>query len=250
MHDPVADVLVERAALEGGKTACILFSFLLHGALAAAAYYAATHTHAPQVVSVLNIRFSQAKQTVSGPALTATAAAPAPKIVKPAAPRIESPAPQPPPKKAAAKKPVEKNTVPYSLFGKSSKKGSETPETRALKPQVTSHQSPVTGAAGAAEPGVQTAALEGGDFPYTMYLERMKSKIGSNWFRPQSGDAVVVVYFAIERDGTIRDAKVETSSGNGMADRAALRSVLESSPLPPLPFGYNGTYLGVHLTFR
>jgi protein TonB len=248
MQDPVADVLGERAALEGGKTAGILFSFLLHGALAAAVYYAATHTHAPQVVSVLNIRFSQAKQTVSGPALSATAAAPAPKVVKPAAPRIESPAPQPP-KKAAAKKPVEKGTVPYSLFGKSSKKGSESPETRALKPPVTGSAQMGTGI-GTAEPGVQTAALEGGDFPYTMYLERMKTKIGSNWFRPQSGDAVVVVYFAIERDGTIRDAKVETSSGNGMADRAALRAVLESSPLPPLPFGYNGTYLGVHLTFR
>jgi TonB family protein len=58
------------------------------------------------------------------------------------------------------------------------------------------------------------------------------------------------VYFAIDRDGTIRDAKIETPSGDGTFDRAALRAVLESSPLPPLPFGYAGTYLGVHLTFR
>ncbi|PYQ53934.1 MAG: hypothetical protein DMF59_00450 [Acidobacteria bacterium] len=49
---------------------------------------------------------------------------------------------------------------------------------------------------------------------------------------------------------TIRDAKVEDVSGNGLYDRAALRAVLEASPLPPLPFGYSGTYLGVHLKFR
>jgi hypothetical protein len=42
----------------------------------------------------------------------------------------------------------------------------------------------------------------------------------------------------------------EIASGSGLYDRAALRAVLESSPLPPLPFGYNGTYLGVHLKFR
>jgi TonB family protein len=94
-------------------------------------------------------------------------------------------------------------------------------------------------------------ALEGGDFPYTLYIERLKTLIGGHWFRPQiSGGGKTTVYFVIERDGSIRDAKTESESGNGTFDRAALRAVLESSPLPPLPFGYNGTYLGVHLTFR
>ena len=54
----------------------------------------------------------------------------------------------------------------------------------------------------------------------------------------------------IMRDGTITEAKVETSSGNGTFDRAALSAVRSSSPLNPLPFAYDGTYLGVHLTFR
>jgi len=93
--------------------------------------------------------------------------------------------------------------------------------------------------------------LEGGDFPYTVYIDRMRTLIGSRWLRPQatSGEAATV-YFVIDRDGTSRDAKLETQSGNGTFDRAALRAVLESSPLPPLPFGYSGTYLGVHLNFR
>jgi TonB family protein len=90
-----------------------------------------------------------------------------------------------------------------------------------------------------------------GDFPYTIYIDRMKTLIGQHWLRPQAGGGIVAtVSFVIDRDGTIRDAKNEISSGNGTFDRAALRAVLEASPLPPLPFGYNGTYLGVHLTFR
>jgi TonB family protein len=84
-----------------------------------------------------------------------------------------------------------------------------------------------------------------------MYLTNMNRLIGTHWFRPQiSGDLTTRISFTINRDGSIADAKIEQSSGNGTADRAALRAVLETSPLPPLPFGYNGTYLGVHLIFK
>ncbi|HSP33133.1 MAG TPA: TonB family protein [Thermoanaerobaculia bacterium] len=229
MHDPVADVIGERAALDSGAAAGIILSLLLHASIAGAAFYAATHAKPPQIAGVLNIRFAPM------PSVAARFSAPAP---KPAAPRIEPPKPEPL-KTVDTKKPIQKNTVPFSPFGKSTKKGSEHPKVEPPKPVP----------AAPAEPQGVSAALEGGDFPYTMYLDRMKTRIGANWFRP-SVDATVVVYFAIDRDGSIRDARVETSSGNGMADRAALRAVLESSPLPPLPFAYNGTYLGVHLTFR
>jgi TonB family protein len=90
-----------------------------------------------------------------------------------------------------------------------------------------------------------------GDFPYTIYIDRMKNLIGQHWLRPQSGNGInTTVSFVIDRDGTIRDARNEIPSGDGTFDRAALRAVLEASPLPPLPFAYNGTYVGVRLTFR
>ena len=154
----------------------------------------------------------------------------------------------------APPKPIEQpksppKTVPFSPFGKSTKKGSETPPPKpkpipvAPQPAAAAPEIPIGGAA--------VTALEGGDFPYTIYIDRMKTLIGTRWFRPQSAAGpTTTVYFVIDRDGSIRDAKTETASGNGTFDRAALRAVLESSPLPPLPFGYNGTYLGVHLTFR
>ncbi|HXH90113.1 MAG TPA: energy transducer TonB, partial [Thermoanaerobaculia bacterium] len=90
------------------------------------------------------------------------------------------------------------------------------------------------------------------DFPYTIYIDRMKSLIGQHYLRPGAARAGTIgtVFFTVDRDGKIRDARSEISSGDSTFDRAALRAVLEASPLPPLPFGYNGTYLGVHLTFR
>jgi len=224
VEDRVAEILAQRAALESGTAAGVIFSLLMHSGLAAAAIYAALHAPAPKIASVLNIKFAPM------PAPPAVVEPP-----KPVAPRIEQPKPEPikPPE---TKKAPEKNTVPLSPFGKSKKKGSENP----VPPP------PVTRPPG--NPGV-TAQLEGGDFPYTIYIERMQTLIGSHWFRPQSANAVII-FFIIDRDGTIRDTKVETASGDGTSDRAALRAVLESSPLPPLPFGYAGTYLGVHLTFR
>jgi TonB family protein len=163
---------------------------------------------------------------------------------------MERPAPAVETKPAAPPKP-EKNTVPLSPFGKSPKKGAEhaapsvaAPVPAPLAPGITAGSAVPIGGAG-------VTALEGGDFPYTLYIDRMKTLIGSHWFRPQIGAGpTTTVRFVIDRDGTIRDARVETESGNGTFDRAALRSVLEASPLPPLPFGYSGTYLGVHLTFR
>jgi TonB family protein len=78
----------------------------------------------------------------------------------------------------------------------------------------------------------------------------MKSLIGTHWFRPQGATATATIHFTINRDGTIRDVMLEKPSGDGTFDRAAQRAVMESSPLPPLPFAFSGNYLGVHLTFR
>ncbi|HEX9163180.1 MAG TPA: TonB family protein [Thermoanaerobaculia bacterium] len=244
MQDRVAEVLAQRATLDSGFAAGVVISVLLHAGLTAAAVYAALHQPPPKIASILNIRFAPMRPAAAASAVRKPAATP-----KPAAPRIESPKPEPVKPVQTKKAPIEKNTVPLSPFGRSKKKGSESPAPPPPKP-TTENRQPTT-APTVPVGGTGIAGLEGGDFPYTLYIERMKTLIGSRWFRPQiSGDATVIVYFAIDRDGTLRDTRVETPSGNGAFDRAALRAVLESSPLPPLPFGYSGTYLGVHLTFR
>lgn len=238
MQDRVAEILHERASLESGAAVGIALSVILHAAMTAVALYAAWHQKPPRTATIVNIRFAQMP-----PEMTSAASQPP----APAAPpTLKEPQPVVEPTKPPAEKPVEK-TVPLSPFGKSTKKGSETPPAPAPQP------APATTGAATAVPvgGAGVTGLEGGDFPYTLYIERMKAIIGGHWFRPQvTAGTTTTVYFVIDRDGAIRDARTELVSGNGTFDRAALRAVLEASPLPPLPFGYNGTYLGVHLTFK
>jgi protein TonB len=242
MDDRVGDLLAERAHLGGGAGAGIAVSVFLHGSIAAAVIYAAMHAAAPQEMSTLSIRFAPIP-----PSVVATKPVTPPPVAK----KITIPEPV-----AEAPRPVvktEPKTVPLSPFGQSTKKGSEKPPAPhappptpqvAAKPGVVGGIDIPIGAAG-------VTGIDGGDFPYTIYIDRMKTLIGQRWLRPQVGGGIVAtISFVIERDGTIRDAKNEIPSGNGTFDRAALRAVLEASPLPPLPFAYDGTYLGVHLTFR
>ena len=237
MEDRVGDVLAQRAALHGGAGMGIALSLLLHGGLSALAIWAALHPAEAQTPRAIQIRLAPAARA-SEPVAAAAAKQPVAKMEKPAPTVVQSKPPVAPPPKP------EKNVVPLSPFGKSTKKGSETAAPSvAVPPPAPAIAVPVGGA------GV--IGLEGGDFPYTIYIDRMKTLIGSHWFRPQVGAGpTTTVHFVIERDGTIREAKIEAESGNGTFDRAALRAVLESSPLPPLPFGYTGNYLGVHLNFR
>lgn len=247
MEDRVADILDQRAHLESGTGAAVALSILMHGALMGTAVYAALHQPPPQPVSMVNIRLAQA----AAPAVRPASSTPAtPKIVEPKpveTPKIQEPKPEPE-KPVEAKKP-EKNTVPLSPFGRSTKKGAETPD-------VVPTPAPPASAPGVGTPadvpvgGSGVTGLEGGDFPYTIYLEGMQRKIGSNWYRPQVAGATTVIYFRIQRDGTLTDVKAVQKSGNGTFDRQAESAVRSSSPLNPLPFGYSGTYLGVHLTFR
>jgi len=242
MQDRVADVLAQRAALDRGAGIAIVLAVLFHGAIAAVIVYAALHAKPPQHASILNIQF--AKIPAAAPAITKPVQKPAASKIEDVKPKIEEPKPAPQPE--TPKKP-EKNTVPLSPFGRSTKKGSETPP-----PATPTPAPPSTSTAPEVAPGASAVTgLEGGDFPYTLYLSGMVKKIGDNWRRPQIDPGPgVVIYFRILRNGTIVESRVETSSGNATFDRVALSAVRSSSPLNPLPFGFEGNYLGVHQTFR
>lgn len=237
MEDRVADVLSQRAAMETGISAAVAVSLLLHAGVTGLAIWAAARHTTTEMPVVMNIKFAQ----------------PAPQPIVQAAPMTPQPVAALPKPIEAAKpieppKPGEKPVV-ASPFGRSTKK--ETPPARVSAPSATTTTTTTSTQPQIAVGAAGVTAIEGGDFPYTIYIDRMNTLIGTHWFRPQVGSgATTTLYFVINRDGSIRDSKVEVASGNPTFDRAALRALLESSPLPPLPFGYSGTYLGVHLTFR
>jgi TonB family protein len=123
------------------------------------------------------------------------------------------------------------------------------PSTRIEKKLVESAEVDTTTA-----PDIATGdmALDVEDFPFAYYLATIKRKIAANWRVPgtaQKGAIHCRVYFTISRSGAVDAPATETSSGNFLFDQAALRAVIQASPLPPLPGGFADDYLGVHFSF-
>jgi TonB family protein len=87
-------------------------------------------------------------------------------------------------------------------------------------------------------------------FPFSYYLTRVLGLIESNWFKPPVGPgARCRVRCVIDRSGRLLEAGIEEESGNPAFDRAALRAVYATAPLPPLPQGFVGGSLTLHLEF-
>src|SRR5687768_1171976 len=87
-----------------------------------------------------------------------------------------------------------------------------------------------------------------GDFRWAYYLAAIRNKIGARWVPPPGlgGRAVrATVYFRIGRDGAVSVARVEGGSGMAFFDQTAMRALQLATPLPPLPTGYDGEWLGV-----
>ena len=98
------------------------------------------------------------------------------------------------------------------------------------------------------------ARIEGAEaLGYSYYLNVILTRISDNWLNPYAGDAKVLtatVMFIIERDGTVRDVKVEKKSGDAAYDASCERALLVLDRLPPLPPEFTGPRLKLHLEFE
>jgi TonB family protein len=97
--------------------------------------------------------------------------------------------------------------------------------------------------------------VDAADFPFSYYLALVRDRIAGNWQPPAGlatgGEPVrTTVYFRITRSGALTGVRLETVSGAEYFDRSALRAVILSDPMPPLPAGFPGGDLGVHFGFE
>ncbi len=79
------------------------------------------------------------------------------------------------------------------------------------------------------------STLDVADFCCPDYIVVMIERIRSAWNDNQGASGMVRVKFTIQRNGAIVSPSVETSSGNSTLDLAALRAVVATKSLPPLP---------------
>ena len=89
---------------------------------------------------------------------------------------------------------------------------------------------------------------------YGYYVASMRARISANWLLSTISPNIVsaprsYMTFDILRDGTITNVQITQSSGIPEVDRSALRAILASNPLPPLPRDYSGASVGVQFYF-
>ena len=89
---------------------------------------------------------------------------------------------------------------------------------------------------------------------YGWYVQAVRNRVSSNWLLSTISPSIVnaprvYVDFDISRDGSISNAHITHSSGIPEVDRSALRAVLASSPLAPLPSSYSGNKVSVEFYF-
>jgi TonB family protein len=94
------------------------------------------------------------------------------------------------------------------------------------------------------------SSLDVADFCCPDYLVLMIERIRSAWAQDQGIAGQVLVKFTVQRDGRLADPVVERSSNSSRLDLAALRAVVMTKTLPPLPGAFPNPTLTVHLNFQ
>lgn len=166
---------------------------------------------------------------------------PKPLVPDPKAPKT-SEKPAPPPAKEETKKPA---TTPPAAAA--ALPASETPPAAIPKRQGSPFGNPL-----GASTQQATLGVEDPNFTYGYYLDRIVGAISAKWTRPPVGPEIkqVLLYFRIQKDGTITELKVVETSTSEIFDDAAMLAVTASAPLPPLPKSYAKDSLGIHLIVR
>lgn len=93
--------------------------------------------------------------------------------------------------------------------------------------------------------------VDNASFNYPSYFMRAFSKIERNWVNPVNANQALSckIHFLILRTGTIVEPRVKTSSGVDAYDRACMRALQTSTPLPPLPSDFQDDIIGITLEF-
>jgi protein TonB len=111
---------------------------------------------------------------------------------------------------------------------------------------------------GASASGVAVQGEGGGDFAtrYGWYVESVKRAISQNWIQTSIDPSVraarrakATATFRINRDGSIKNIRLDTSSGNRSMDDSANRALLSIDKFPALPADYSGSYVDVTFDF-
>ncbi len=265
MIDPVSEELASRERLILPWKKALGAALVLHLGVAALLLVGGGRHSRPLTLPRVQVRIGAlpapaggpaapaGSSAVSGAARTAPAAAPA----APAkAPKHVLPAPKATPRPSPGRAPTPLPAGPIAAAGPVVAHGEQaTPSGASPGGSGTSQGPGGTSDHTGSGRGIGLGSGDGGgatdeSFPYAYYLNRVLGAIEGNWFKPPATEGTRCrVRSRIDRSGRLLEAGIEEESGNPAFDRAALRAVFASAPFPPLPEGFLGGSLTLHLEF-
>jgi periplasmic protein TonB len=148
--------------------------------------------------------------------------------------------------------PPPQNAVPYGQGGSPS-----VPYSQSQAPPQTQAQSQFNLGGAASTGGLGfTGPGGGGDFGgrFAWYVDAVRNRVSSNWLQSTIDPSVrfaprAVITFDVLRNGTVANIQILQSSGNASVDNSAVRAILGSNPLNPLPSEYGGSKVSVEFWF-
>lgn len=232
-----------RVATPAGAAVGAVGTLVVHGgALAAALLLARPGRPSPPVYAVELVAAPAPVNAPEAPVATAPASTPAP---EPAAPERTRTAPAPRTPAVKAPTPPPKRTPPRT-----------TPPSPGAQTARTTTTTPVAPAPGET-PGSGTDAVTvktpGLVFAYPEYLRNIVAQVYRRWDRPRGGTRRAEVFFLILRDGTVRDIRFLTPSGDFTFDlgaQGAIEAAANAGAFGPLPDGYPQDVLPVSFFFE
>jgi protein TonB len=112
------------------------------------------------------------------------------------------------------------------------------------------------------DPGIDTGGVSGGssiaslnldDVALARYASFVTASLRANWIRPPLANVhdelSVIVAFEIQRNGSVRNLRIESSSGVPSLDRSAVRAVSDAVPLPGFPASVGSASLPARFEF-
>lgn len=251
--DPVSQVLADRESNPPRLLPWVVLATVLHGLVVGAAFaYGRATAARPAHLPVVSVRLIRPERPPGRPA---AASQPRPNVAA-ATPR---PVPAATPIPAPAATPAPRREPTAAARSRASDKAMAAADATAPPvPTEAAEPEPAGGGSGTGgSGGLSLGEGDGGqvagvpaDFHFSYYIERMLALIESRWYKPAVAEGTRArVRFRIQRDGRLDAIEIEESSGHPSFDRAALRALYASNPLPPLPPGYTEPSLTVHLSF-
>jgi protein TonB len=162
-----------------------------------------------------------------------------------AQPTPTQPTPQPP--KPQEVKPVPAAETPLAAQT-ATKPAATDDQSKSNTAQLAAASEEANGGLGNKNDALGVDALQEPDFgPYMSELQR---RIKETWHPPRGNESKrVVVAFEISKQGKLIQASVSHSSGEPLADQAALLAIQQTFPFKPLPGEYRDESIDIEFTF-